>query len=305
MIILYILYIIYICNVYFYMFTFVCSCPECRPGAPCDMCDGSCVVCDGLIEPPPLDLEALVDYQHNCSSDSLPAGSVYISGALSQSVNGIYVPTTTDDDDDEDNLLPSYVKKTYEDEEEDEGIKLEFVSFEDTWCWRITSDDGDDSGLAYIQVNEDNITLPQNRMDHTWRVNINGTFEERSSVHVRLLEPVIDLPVEMTEKLKKGKAEIVSRRVLLVAEVCLSGVIYNGHCNGHCNGYCNGYCNGDCNGYCNGHCNGHCNGDCNGHRNGHCNGPIALYCISFIEIVKQQNIMHNTMTHNYITSHSS
>ena len=36
-------------------------CPDCRPGAPCPQCTGSCVVCRGIVPPGPTEIEAEAD----------------------------------------------------------------------------------------------------------------------------------------------------------------------------------------------------------------------------------------------------
>mmetsp|Transcript_4392 Transcript_4392/g.8155 ORF Transcript_4392/g.8155 Transcript_4392/m.8155 type:complete len:1152 (-) Transcript_4392:2470-5925(-) len=199
-------------------------CPDCRPSNPCDMCDGSCVVCDGLIAPAPLDLEALDDWKHNCTADELDPGSIYISGAMSFDVNGVYVPGDEEDIDDEYyddegecTNMPVYIKKQYED---DDGvcISLKCVERDDGYCWRIKRGDSK-TAVAYVMISMDNVCLPQADMDHSWFVNINGDFQERSQVTARLVQPEVPLPDEFIQKFEKGKETVLDGHSRYLAEL--------------------------------------------------------------------------------------
>jgi hypothetical protein len=190
------------------------SCPECRHGEPCDMCDGSCVVCDGLIEPAPLNLEALDDWEHNCAADELEPGSIYISGAMIQDVNGVYVP---DEDEDEEGIMPTYTKKQYED---DDGyvITLKCAEMDGNYCWRIDKEDCD-TATAYVKMDMNNICLPNHNIGFPWNVNINGVFQERPEVCVCLVQPDVELPAGLLEHFEVGKSKIIESHQLYLAEV--------------------------------------------------------------------------------------
>jgi len=187
------------------------------------------VVCDGLIAPAPLDLEALDDWKHNCTADELDPGSIYISGAMSFDVNGVYVPGDEEDIDDEYyddegecTNMPVYIKKQYED---DDGvcISLKCVERDDGYCWRIKRGDSK-TAVAYVMISMDNVCLPQADMDHSWFVNINGDFQERSQVTARLVQPEVPLPDEFIQKFEKGKETVLDGHSRYLAEVSIANI---------------------------------------------------------------------------------
>ena len=182
------------------------------------------VVCDGLIEPAPLDLDALSSWEDNCSSEDLLPGSVYISGAMLSEINGVYMPTGDYSSEEGDSCMPLYTKKIYEDDEQGEQTELKCVAFENEWSWQIQYvGEGDGGhGLAYVKMTGDDISLPgRDTMQHAWQVKVNGVYQEKSEVSMRLLQPGMDLPEELLEAFERGHAHIVQLREEYLAEVCV------------------------------------------------------------------------------------
>ena len=179
------------------------------------MCDGCCVVCDGIIEPAPLDLDNLDDWEHNCSSEDLPPGAVYITGAMIHTVNGIFLPDSISNDESNTSMF-SYTKKVYDDDDREE-VMLVCGQYEGSYCWRI---EGESGGIAHIKMNPDDLKLPgRDKMDYPWHVKINGVYQERSEVNMQLVQPDIDIPTEMVNHFERGKAEIERQHADYLAEV--------------------------------------------------------------------------------------
>lgn len=184
------------------------------------------VVCDGQIEPPPLDLEALANWKHNCESEDLPAGSIYISGSMIQDINGVYIPDAEECNENDDvisKMMPVYVKKLYEEDDENE-IKLKCVAHDNSYRWQIAFDYGNtvsiSKPLAYVEIDTNDISLPgRDTMQRPWQVRVNGSYQEKSEVALRLVQPDLELPDELLKKFSTGHAHIVEMRAKYLTEV--------------------------------------------------------------------------------------
>ena len=70
-----------------------------------------------------------------------------------------------------------------------------------------------------MKMDVNDIMLPGSEMKHTWQVDVNGVFQERAEVNVRLVQPEVELPADLLARFETGKAEIIKLRELHLAEV--------------------------------------------------------------------------------------
>lgn len=185
-------------------------------------------MCDGVILPPPLGLEGLDSWDHQCSCTDLAPGTLYISGAMLQSVNGVFYLDSDEGWDGEGEgrgVMPIYVKKQYEDDEGEDSVTLKCVEFEDMWCWRLMCEDGADTDdcrnwLAYVIMDLNSIALPHSvEFAGLWSVQVNGQFLEQAAVAAQLVQPGLALDPEYETWFEQGRAEFARRREEYLAEV--------------------------------------------------------------------------------------
>ena len=188
-------------------------CPECRQGDPCPMCDGSCVVCRGYLEPAPTELSELPEWVKKNDKNTVSAGSFFIEGATgsrASRVNGVFDLT-----EEVCNGMPVYRKRN------DRDTWMEMVKCNaGGWRWYIkpTKEKGPDSSICFGYCSSDDVILPHQAAADQWYVYM-GTKFEKSNLRVGTSTNA-ELPPDIVAMVKKRQEEYRVVKDEIAREVC-------------------------------------------------------------------------------------
>ena len=187
-------------------------CPECRQGDPCPMCDGTCVVCKGYLEPAPAELSELPEWIKKNSKNVANAGSFFVEGATGACafrVFGVFDLTS-----EVCNGMPVYRKR------HDKDTWMEMVKCNSggwRWCIKPTNERGPNSSICFGYCSIDEVILPHQAASDQWYV-FTGTNFDRTDLRVGLSTKA-DIPADVIKMIERKQEEYKIEKEELTKEV--------------------------------------------------------------------------------------